>query len=135
MPRARFIVSALLASSVLLAPTAGLTQISTRGAVTIEQPASASVIQDVITQANITVTVVGTPASGVSVGVPAAVNTVSAAGQNIQLTTTTALAFSSGLVLSQDAVSVSIGAIADPQAVTAAPGTYDGVIVVIAQYN
>lgn len=130
---ARFSFPALLASS-LLVPAGAQAQIQTQGSVMIEQRAGASVLQDVIIQSNIMLTVIGQPGDTVSVGVPSSVSVTNSDGLNMQLATTSDLVFSSGAILSQDTLSVSIGAVARPQ-VGAQPGVYDGLMVVLAQYN
>jgi hypothetical protein len=133
MQIARFSFPSLLAFTLLI-PAAAHAQISTQGSVRIEQRAGASVLQDVIIQSNIMLTVIGRPGDTVSVGVPGSVNVTSQDGRNMQLATTSDLVYSSGAILSEDTLSVSIGAVARPQA-GSQPGVYDGLMVVLAQYN
>lgn len=111
-------------------------EVRTRGSVSIEQRAGVSVLQDIVTQTNITVTVIGTPGDAVGVAVPGSVNMTSVAGESLQLVTSSPqLMYASGVILTQDTVSVNIAAIIGPEAIQPEPGRYDGVLRVIAQYN
>ncbi len=119
-----------------LAPAIAFTQ--TFGSAQISEPAGLSVIENLMAQTNITVTIVGTPGDAVSLGVPGSVNLTSAGSPDLLLKTSTdpAMVYANGVILSQDTVSVSIGAEVDTQA-NGRPnsGRYDGVLVVLGQYN
>ncbi|HWH21924.1 MAG TPA: hypothetical protein VNT25_01345 [Allosphingosinicella sp.] len=130
------VLLALLASLGISASPARAGQASTAGTATIEARVGASVLQDVMAQTNITVTIFGRPGDSVSLGVPGSLNVTNGAGQNLRLITTSSeLAYASGVILSEDTVSVSIGAMADRQTPEGIQGSFGGVRVVLAQYN
>lgn len=134
---ARPTVSVLLAAGLLaFSGTASAREVRTSGSVAITQRAGVSVLQDVVTQTNITVTVIGTAGDAVGVAVPGSVNMTSVAGESLQLVTSSPqLMYASGVILTQDTVSVNIAAIIGPEVIEPQPGRYDGVLRVIAQYN
>lgn len=136
MRTSRSLSALLLVSSFFVISVPAQAQVRTVASVSIREPAGVSVIKDVIAQANIRVTIIGKIGDAVGVAVPGSVTATNVTGQSIQLTTSTSqLLYASGVILTEDTVSVDIGAAADGDASDAAPGNYDGVIVVIAQYN
>lgn len=101
---------------------------------TIQQSAGITVVRDVLTQTNLSVKITGSPGDAVTLAVPGSVNVSAVGGQSLSLTTTTQL-MGAGLVLAEDAISVTIGALVNGEVAGAPPGPYKGVMVVLAQYN
>lgn len=122
-------ILALSASAILFAlPFSASAQVRTRATARIEQPAGVSVVTDVISQARITVR----PAAPPPPGAPGSISSVGA--ETLQLSApSTELVYASGMILSQEAVSVSVDAIGGTQ--NSASNSYEGVLVVVAQYN
>lgn len=108
---------------------------SAQGLADIRAPAGINVIRDIMTQTNLSFTVVGQPGDTVALGIPGSINVVSGAGESLTLNTTTSQLQLASTVLAQDTVSISVGAEFDGQAGDADSGQYNGVIVVLAQYN
>lgn len=98
-------------------------------------PAGITVIRDVLSQTGISFTVVGKVGDALSVGVPNSVNVVSGSGQSLTLNTTQQVQFAGATILAEDAVSVSVGAEFSGHGAEEAPAQYEGVMVVLAQYN
>jgi len=130
--RAHLAVLAILAAGVSLEPAAAQNAQGAAGTRIVDQTGIA-VIQDVLTNVNASVLVIGTRGDTVSMAVPSSVSLSNASGESMSLGTVSQLS-SGNLVLSGDSVSVSIGALDGGQA-AASPGNYGGVMVVLAQYN
>jgi hypothetical protein len=130
--RAQLAIFGILAAAVSFEAAAAQSAKGAAGTQISEQ-AGITVVQDVLTNVNASVLVIGTPGDTVSMAVPASVSLSSPSGQSMNLGTATELS-SGNLLLSGDSVSVSIGALGDGQS-GATPGSYDGVMVVLAQYN
>lgn len=112
-------------------PRAASAQVTTRASMNIEQRSTADVMQAVLSNVAVTVTVISHPGEifGTTSG-----GTVEAAPA-VELSTSLQLLSSTGLMTSQDAISVSIGAIAKETALDCGNVKCDNVIVVLAQYN
>ncbi|MBA3678441.1 MAG: DUF4402 domain-containing protein [Sphingosinicella sp.] len=146
MPRLKFFTKML--SALALAASAGpvfAQSASANGSASIVEPSgvvilqdvltsSRTIVQNVLTNVNASLVILGTSGDSVSVSVPSSVSLSSAAGDNLTVGTISQLSTNS-LVLSDDTVSVNIGAIANGETAAAPPGTYGGVLVVLAQYN
>lgn len=101
----------------------------------IRSRAGIAVVQDIIFQSSISFMLIGQPGDAVAVGVPGSVNVTNSRGDNLVLDTTSqSLLFAGGTVLAQDTVSISVGAEYDGDA-EASSGDYNGLLVVLAQYN
>lgn len=107
------------------------------GSAEIRAPAGITVIRDVISQSNISFTVIGRTGDAVTVGVPGSVNVTSSSGQKLTLDTTnmSQVQFASATILGGDSVSISVGAEFNGQVADETYDEYSGVMVVLAQYN
>lgn len=124
---------AVLSAAGASAPAAAQSAFGSAG-VNMVQPAGITVVQDVLTKVNAAMIVTGSPGDSVSLAVPSSVEVSSAVGQVMTVGTLTELS-ATNLVLGQDSISVSVGALVSGQSAGASPGTYGGVMVVLAQYN
>lgn len=127
-------VAALLLPCLSL-PAAAAAQATASSSVRIEERAGVTIVRDVMTQTGASLTLIGTKGDNVSVGLPGSIAVSNSVGQSLELITSVAFAYGNGLILGNDAVSVDIGATADPQSRAGANGVYGGVMVVVAQYN
>lgn len=92
------------------------------------------IVQDLLTNVSASLIILGTAGDSISISVPSSVSLSNASGDGLTMGTVSQLS-SNSLVLSEDTVSVNIGAIANGETATAPPGIYGGVLVVLAQYN
>lgn len=109
---------------------------SASGKTEIRSRAGIAVVQDLMFQSNISFIVIGQPGDAVAVGVPGSVNVTNSSGENLVLDTVSQsqILLAGGTVLAQDTVSISVGAEYEGEA-EAASGDYNGLLVVLAQYN
>lgn len=106
------------------------------GSAEIRAPAGITVIRDVLSQTNISFTVIGQSGDAVAVGVPNSVNVASSSGEKLTLDTNMSqVQFASATVLAGDSVSISVGAEFNGQVEDGSNDEYNGVMVVLAQYN
>jgi hypothetical protein len=125
-------VSAFCAASAA-APAAASSTANTGASVQIVSPDGISIIQDVLAQANVSLVIMGRPGDAVSLAVPSSIYLRSAEGGNLSVATRSPQ-YASSAILSENAVSVSIGASVEDG--SAAPaGIYGGTMLVLAQYN
>lgn len=123
----------LLAAAGATSPSAAQSTAQGRASVRVAEPAGIAIVQDVLANFNASLVVFGSVGDAVSMAVPANVSISGPGGESLVLATSSALSTSS-LILAQDSISVSIGALPKAQPDGTA-GTYGGIMVVLAQYN
>lgn len=134
----RIVLASIIGCLSVLGPTAPAlaAQASAFGRTQIVVPAGITVTNQVISQSLSTISIVGSPGDAVALAVPASLPVSNAAGQTLSLNTIQSQTlFTSGSVLAEDAVSVSVGAVFDGQLGDNSKDAYEGVLVVLAQYN
>jgi len=110
-------------------------QQSATASVRIEDFTAVRIVQDVLSQTRFTVTLVGRPGDAVSLAIPGSVSLQSDDGQLLRLSTITSQStLAGGMILSGDTVSVNVAPALEVRG-DAAPGTYKGLMMVVAQYN
>lgn len=125
-----FVLLALAGTSI---PASAQLPVKGTSSVRIAEPAGISIVQDVLANVNASLVVFGTAGDAVSLAVPKDVSISNSGGESLTLATSSMLS-SSSLILAQDSISVSIGALPKAQPGGTA-GTYGGIMVVLAQYN
>jgi hypothetical protein len=106
------------------------------GSARIVVPAGITVTNQVVGQSLSTISIIGSRGDAVGLAVPASLSVSNAAGQTLALSTVQSQTlFTTGSVLSEDAMSVSVGTVFNGQVEVNAADDYRGVLVVLAQYN
>lgn len=130
--------SFLSALCLLAAPASASAAPSAKGlgSAEVRSPGGILIIRDVISQSNIRFTVIGQIGDAVTIGIPGSVDVMSSGGQSLTLDTMQSQAqFAGGTVLAQAMISISIGARFNGHVKLPASSDYEGVMVVLAQYN
>ena len=135
----------LLVSCAFALESPGLAQSGTRvrttGNTMITEPAGIMVVQEMLLETGVTMSVQGSVGDTVSVGVPTTVEVVRAdsagsdSAETLVVTTNDTGAMLAGGTFVSDMVNVSIAGVIGGDLASATPGSYEGVMVVLAQYN
>ena len=133
----------LLVSCAFALESPGLAQSGTRvrttGNTMITEPAGIMVVQEMLLETGVTMSVQGSVGDTVSVGVPTTVQVVRAddtdSAETLVVTTNDTGSMLAGGTFVSDMVNVSIAGVVGGDLASATPGSYEGVMVVLAQYN
>lgn len=133
----------LLISGALALESPGLAQSGTRARTTgntmITEPAGIMVVQEMLLETGVTMSVQGSAGDTVSVGVPTSVEVVRTgstdSAETLVVTTNDTGTMLAGGTFVSDMVNVSIAGVVGGDLASATPGSYEGVMVVLAQYN
>ena len=106
----------------------------------ITEPAGIMVVQEMLLETGVTMSVQGTAGDTVSVGVPTTVEVVRTgdttdSAETLVVTTNDTGTMLAGGSFVSDMVNVSIAGVVGGDLASATPGSYEGVMVVLAQYN
>ncbi|HEY0627027.1 MAG TPA: hypothetical protein VGD10_09870 [Allosphingosinicella sp.] len=123
-------VAVALASSIVFSAPS-FAQVRTTASTIIEGPGTEQVVQDVLSNVAVTVTVINHLDGGFARASPAAPTPQN----NLELSASSQLLFGGGLLLAEEAVSVSVGAIGAETALECGTSNCESVMVVLAQYN
>lgn len=115
------------------------TRVRTTGNTMITEPAGIMVVQEMLLETGVTMSVQGSVGDTVSVGVPTTVQVVRAddtdSAETLVVTTNDTGSMLAGGTFVSDMVNVSIAGVVGGDLASATPGSYEGVMVVLAQYN
>lgn len=133
----------LLVSCAFALESPGLAQSGTRvrttGNTMITEPAGIMVVQEMLLETGVTMSVQGSVGDTVSVGVPTTVQVVRTdspeTAETLVVTTNDTGSMLAGGTFVSDMVNVSIAGVVGGDLASATPGSYEGVMVVLAQYN
>ena len=135
MARPKFFTNSLAALALLSSAGPAVAQSATAGSnVTIVPSVGFEIVRDVLGDTNAALIILGSVGDALSISVPSSVFLSTAGGDDLTIGAASQLS-SDSLVLSEDTVSVNIGAIVNGETAAAPPGTYGGILVVLAQYN